>query len=140
YRGGGPAVMGLITGDVDIFINDASTTVENIRAGKLRALAMAWPKRSALLAEGPTFAELGFPALVSSSWFGLAAPAAPPADAMARLATAMAGVFATPAYQGRLATLGLEQFNLSAEQSAAFIQAELDKWAQVAASARIQLD
>ena len=53
----------------------------------------------------------------------------------------MAGVFAAPAYQGRLATLGLEQFNLSAEQSAAaFIQAELDKWAQVAASARIQLD
>ena len=42
YRGGGPAVMGLLTGDVDVFINDASTTVENVRAGKLKALAMAW--------------------------------------------------------------------------------------------------
>src|SRR5262249_7997572 len=51
YRGGGPAVMGLLTGDVDIFINDASTTVENIRAGKLKALAMAWPTRSRLLPE-----------------------------------------------------------------------------------------
>src|SRR5882762_2801466 len=60
YRGGGPAVLGLLTGDVDVFINDASTTVENVRAGKLKALAMAWPKRSPLLPEVPTFAELGF--------------------------------------------------------------------------------
>src|SRR6266705_2018278 len=68
YRGGGPAVMGLLTGDVDIFINDASTTVENVRAGKLKALAVAWPQRSPLLADVPTFAELGLPAVVSSSW------------------------------------------------------------------------
>ena len=74
YRGGGPAVMGLLTGDVDIFINDASTTGENIQAGKLKALAVAWPKRSPLLPQVPTFAELGFPSVVSSSWFGLAAP------------------------------------------------------------------
>src|SRR6266852_2944948 len=51
YRGGGPAVLGLLTGDVDIFINDASTTVENVRAGKLRAMAVAWPRRSPLLPE-----------------------------------------------------------------------------------------
>jgi tripartite-type tricarboxylate transporter receptor subunit TctC len=114
--------------------------VENIRAGKLRALAMAWPKRSPLLPEVPTFAELGLTAVVSSSWFGLAAPAAAPSDAIARLAAAMTGVFASSGYQARLATLGLEQFTLNPEQSAAFIKAELDKWAQVAASARIQVD
>jgi tripartite-type tricarboxylate transporter receptor subunit TctC len=140
YRGGGPAVMGLITGDVDIFINDASTTVENVRAGKLKALAMAWPKRSTLLPDVPTFAELGLPAVISSSWFGLAAPADTPADIVGRLAAAMPQVFASRDYQARLATLGLEQFTLGAEQSAAFIKAELDKWAEVARSARIQID
>jgi tripartite-type tricarboxylate transporter receptor subunit TctC len=140
YRGGGPAVLGLLTGDVDIFINDASTTVENIRSGKLRALAMAWPKRSALLPDVPTFAELGFPTVVSSSWFGLAAPADTPADIIARLAEAMPQVFASSGYQARLATLGLEQFHLDAGQSADFIKAELDKWAGVAKSARIQVD
>jgi tripartite-type tricarboxylate transporter receptor subunit TctC len=138
YRGGGPAVMGLLTGDVDVFINDASTTVENVRSGKLRALATAWPKRSALLPDVPTFAELGLPTVVSSSWFGLAAPADTPADVIDRLAAAMPQVFASRDYQARLTTLGLEQFTLNVEQSAAFIKAELDKWAEVARSARIQ--
>jgi tripartite-type tricarboxylate transporter receptor subunit TctC len=140
YRGGGPAVMGLLTGDVDIFINDASTTVENIRAGKLKALAMAWPKRSPLLPQVPTFAELGFPAVVSSSWFGLAAPADTPADIIGTLAAAMSPVFSSAGYQARLEKLGLEQFKLNPDQSAAFIKAEFDKWAEVAKSARIQVE
>jgi tripartite-type tricarboxylate transporter receptor subunit TctC len=140
YRGGGPAVLGLLTGDVDVFINDVSTTVENIRAGKLKALATAWPTRSPLLPEVPTFAELGYPAVVSSSWFGLAAPAATPADIVGRLAAAMQNVFASSAYRAALAKLGLEQFTLSPEQSAAFIAAEIGKWAAVAKSANIQVD
>src|SRR5262245_17993238 len=140
YRGGGPAVMGLLTGDVDVFINDASTTAENVRAGKLRALAMAWPRRSPLLPDVPTFAELGFPRVVSSSWFGLAAPAQTPPDIIARLAQTMPQVFATPSYQARLEKLGLEQFDLNPAQSSAFIKAEFDKWAEVARSAHIQVD
>src|SRR6266436_1877840 len=140
YRGGGPAVMGLITGDVDIFINDASTTMENVRAGKLKALAVAASTRSPLLPQVPTFAELGFPAMVSSSWFGLAAPANTPADVIGALAAAMPPVFASASYQARLQKLGLEQFSWSPEQSAAFIKAEFDKWAEVARSAGIQVD
>jgi tripartite-type tricarboxylate transporter receptor subunit TctC len=140
YRGGGPAVMGLLTGDVDIFINDASTTVENIHAGKLKPLAVASSTRSPLLPQVPTFAELGFPAVVSSSWFGLAAPANTPVDVIGALAAAMPAVFASASYQARLQKLGLEQFSLSPEQSAAFIEAEFDKWAEVARSAGIQVD
>ena len=113
YRGGGPAVLGLLTGDVDIFINDASTTVEYVRSGKLRALAMAWSKRSGLLPEVPTFAEVGLPGVVSSSWFGLAAPAETPADIVRRLADAMPQVFASPAYQAWLDKPRLEQFALN---------------------------
>ena len=140
YRGGGPAVMGLLSGDVDVFINDASTTVENVRAGKLRALATAWPKRSPLLPDVPTFAELGLPAVVSSSWFGLAAPVDTPADIVRQLANAMPPVFASPGYQARLAQLGLEQFTLDAGEAAGFIKAELDKWGEVAKLSRIQID
>ena len=140
YRGGGPAVLGLLTGDVDIFINDASTTVENVRSGKLKALAIAWPKRSPLLPDVPTFAELGYPAVVSSSWFGLAAPAATPTDVVGRLTEAMKPVSASHAYQANLQQLGLEQFALTAEQSAAFIKAEIDKWVAVAKSAGIQVE
>ena len=116
YRGGGPAVIGLLSGDVDVFISDLSTTVENIRGGRLKALAMAWPTRSPFLPETPTFAELGYPAVVSSSWFGLAAPAGTPADIIDRLTQAMQQVFASQAYQAGLKKLGNEQFSLTPAQ------------------------
>jgi tripartite-type tricarboxylate transporter receptor subunit TctC len=140
YRGGGPAVLGLLSGDVDVFISDLSTTVENIRGGRLKALAMAWPARSPFLPETPTFAELGYPAVISSSWFGLAAPANTPADIVDRLAQAMRQVFASPVYQAGLKKVGNEQFTFTPEQSVTFIKAEVDKWAAIAKSANVQVD
>src|SRR4029079_2803505 len=80
FRGGGPAVIAVMSGDADIFINDASTTLSNIQDGRLRAPAVLSPQRSPLLPDLPTSAELGYPGIVSSSWVGLAAPAnTPPA-------------------------------------------------------------
>ena len=140
YRGGGPAVLGLLSGDVDMFISDLSTTVENIRGGRLKALAMAWPTRSPFLPQTPTFAELGYPAVVSSSWFGLAARADTAPDIIDKLARAMQRVFASPAYQAGLKMLGNEQFTLTRDESLAFIKAEVEKWAAVARSANIQVD
>ena len=133
-------MLGLLSGDVDVFISDLSTTVENIRGGRLKALAMAWPARSPFLPETPTFAELGYPAVVSSSWFGLAAPVNTPANIVDRLAQAMQQVFASPVYQEGLKKVGNEQFTFTPEQSAAFIRAEVDKWAAVAKSANVQVD
>ncbi len=140
YRGGGPAVLGLLSGDVDIFFSDLSTTIGNIRGGLLKALAMAWPTRSPQLPETPTFAELGYPGVVSSSWFGLAAPVETPADIVARVREAMEKTFANPAYQSALKKLGNEQFTFDTAQSNAFIKAEVEKWAAVAKSANIQIE
>jgi tripartite-type tricarboxylate transporter receptor subunit TctC len=140
YRGGGPAMIGLLAGDVDVFISDLSTTIENIRGGRVRALAMAWPTRSPFLPETPTFAELGFPAVVSSSWFGLAAPAGTPPDIIERLAQATRQANASPEYLAGLKKLGNEPFALTPEQSLAFIKAEVDKWTAVARSANIQVE
>jgi tripartite-type tricarboxylate transporter receptor subunit TctC len=140
YRGGGPAVMGLLSNDVDVFINDLSTTLPNIQAGKLKALAMAWPTRSPLLPDLATFGELGLPGVISSSWAGLAAPAATPPDIIDRLGKAMTQALAAPDYHAALKRLGLELFNLNAEQSAAFIKAEADKWAALAKAVNIQVE
>ena len=140
YRGGGPAMVGLLAGDVDVFISDLSTTIENIRGGRVKALAMAWPTRSPFLPETPTFAELGYPAVVSSSWFGLAAPAGTPAEIVERLAQAAKQANAAPEYLASLKKLGNEPFALTPEQSQAFIKAEVDKWAAVARSANIQVE
>src|SRR5262249_1019273 len=138
--GGGPAEMALLTGDVFTFSKYSSTTEETLSAGKLKPLAVAAATRSPLLPQVPTFAEQGFPAVVSSSWFGLAAPANTPVDVVGALAAAMPAVFASPSYQARLQKLGLEQFSLSPEQSAAFMEAGSDKGAGVARWAGIQVD
>ena len=140
YRGGGPAVVSLLSGDVDVFISDLSTTVENIRGGRLKALAMAWPARSPFLPETPTFAEAGYPRVVSASWFGLAAPLATPPDVVTTLSAAMAKAFASPDYQAGLKKLGNEQFTLDPAQSDAFIRDEVEKWAAVAKAAGIQTE
>ena len=140
YRGGGPAMIGLLAGDVDVFISDLSTTIENIRGGRVRGLAMAWPARSPFLPETPTFAELGYPAVVSSSWFGLAAPANTPADIVERLAQATKQANASPDYLTGLKRLGNEPFALTPEQSSAFIRTEVEKWTAVARSANIQVE
>ena len=140
YRGGGPAILGLLAGDIEVFISDLSTTAEHIRSGRIRALGMAWPTRSPRLPDVPTFAELGFPMVASSSWFGLAAPASTPPAVIERLNQAMKQALASPHHQAGMAKIGNEQFTLDAEQSAAFISAEAAKWSAVAKSANIQLE
>jgi tripartite-type tricarboxylate transporter receptor subunit TctC len=140
FRGGGPAVLGVMAGDADVFINDASTTLPNIRAGKLRALAVLSPKRSSMLPDLPTSAELGYPGIVSSSWVGLAAPANTPAAIVARLTEATDRVFASDAYRAIVKKTGFELFGFNDQQTAAFIKAEVEKWAAVAKSANIRID
>jgi tripartite-type tricarboxylate transporter receptor subunit TctC len=140
FRGGGPAVIAVMAGDADIFINDASTTLSNIQAGSLRALAMLSPQRSPLLPDLPTSAELGYPGIVSSSWVGLAAPANTPAPIVARLAKATDQVFASDAYRAVVKKTGFELFGFNDQQTAAFIKTEVEKWAAVAKSANIRID
>ena len=140
FRGGGPAVIGVMSGDADIFINDASTTLANIQGGSLRALAMLSPKRSPLLPDLPTSAELGYPGIVSSSWVGLAAPANTPDAIVDRLAKATDQVFASGGFQALVKKIGFELFGFNDEQSVAFIKAEVEKWAAVAKSANIRID
>jgi tripartite-type tricarboxylate transporter receptor subunit TctC len=123
-----------------VFFSDLSTTIGNIHSGRLRALAMAWPTRSPQLPETPTFSELGYPSVVSSSWFGLAAPVETSADIIMKLHQATTQTFANPAYQTAIKKLGNEQFTLNPAQSKAFIKGEVDKWASVAKSANIQIE
>lgn len=140
FRGGGPAVLAVMQGDADVFINDASTTLANIRAGGLRALAMLSPKRSELLPDVPTSAELGYPGIVSSSWVGLAAPAGTPDAVVARLRAATDRVFALDAYRALIKKSGFELFGFDDAQTAAFIKTEVEKWAAVAKAANIRID
>ena len=133
-------MLGVVQGDADLFINDASTTLPNIQAGNLRALVMLSPRRSPLLPDVPTSAELGYPGIVSSSWTGLAVPVNTPAAIVARLAKAADQVLASEDYQKIINKNGFELFGFNDEQTAAFIKAEVERWARVAKAANVRVD
>lgn len=140
YRGGGPSVLGLLAGDVDMMINDLSPVLEHIKAGKLKALAVASEQRAPAIPDTPTFPELGLPRIITSSWFCVGAPAGTPPEVITALSTAISRVLHLPAYRTRLAELGLEPFELSPAEATAFIAGELDKWTNLVDVAKIQAE
>jgi tripartite-type tricarboxylate transporter receptor subunit TctC len=140
FKGGGPATVGLLAGEVDMVVNDLSAVLAHVKSGKLRALGAAHPKRLAPLPEVPAFAELGMPGVVSSTWWGIAVPAQTPAAVRVRIAAAHGAVLARADYVERLAGLAMEPLVLTPAQSAAFVRSEIDKWRRVAEVAKVRLD
>jgi tripartite-type tricarboxylate transporter receptor subunit TctC len=140
FKGGGPAILALLSGDVDMIVNDLTTLKSNFASGKLRPLAVAHGSRLKLLPEVPSFAELGMPRVASSTWWGIVAPAKTPDAIQARLRAATGRILAEPDYVARLAAMAIEPLVMTPEQSSAFIAGEVQKWKAVAAAAKIQLD
>ena len=140
YRGGGPSVLGLLAGDVDMMINDLSPVLEHIKAGKLKALAVASEERAPAIPDTPTFPEAGLPRVITSSWFCVGAPAATPPEVIKALSASISRVLHLPVYRTRLAELGLEPFELSPADATAFIARELDKWVNLVAAAKIEVE
>jgi tripartite-type tricarboxylate transporter receptor subunit TctC len=140
YKGGGPATIGLLAGEVDMVINDLSAVLTHVKSGKLRALGAAHTQRLAPLPNTPTFAELGMPGIVSSTWWGIAVPVKTPAAVRARIAAMHNKVLARPDYVERLADLAMEPLVLTPEQTAAFIKREIDKWRKIATAADVRVD
>lgn len=140
YKGGAPATMAVLKGEVDLIVNDLSTFKAQIEDGKLRALAVAHTSRLKPLPQVPTFIELGMPEMVSSSWWGIAVPVKTAADIQAKLRAWNNIIIANPDYVARLADMAIEPLIMTPEQTQQFLQAELKKWQAVAARANIQLD
>ena len=140
YKGGGPATLALLAGEVDMTVNDLSTLKANFASGKLRPLAVAHGSRLKLLPDTPTFVELGNPRIISSTWWGIAVPGKTPAEVQARLKVAHNRIVVDPDYVARLAALAIEPLLLGPEQSAAFIAAEVQKWKRIAAAAGLGIE
>ncbi len=106
YRGGGPLVTALISNEVQFGLDNLAPFLPQIQAGKLRALAVASPTRVAALPDIPTFAELGYPVLNTTSWIGLAAPAKTPPEVIAALHKAVRAVADQPSMVEALESRG----------------------------------
>ncbi|MFN2643836.1 MAG: Bug family tripartite tricarboxylate transporter substrate binding protein [Burkholderiales bacterium] len=140
FKGGQPATLALLSGEVDMIVNDLTALKSNIASGKLRALAVAHTSRLKLLPDVPTFAELGMPGVVSSTWWGIGTPVKTPEAVQARLRAATANILADADYAARLATMAVQPMAMTPEQASAFVAGEVHKWKAVAAAAKIQVD
>jgi len=139
YNGGNPAQLALLSGQVDFNFDNLATASANIKAGKLKALAVTTEKRSAALPEVPAVAETlkGFSI---DTWWGLVAPAATPKDVIVKLNQAFVAALNSPEAQTRFAALLAEPVASSPEQFGAFMKSELAKYEKVVKASGARVD
>jgi tripartite-type tricarboxylate transporter receptor subunit TctC len=139
YKGGGPATLALLAGDVPVMFGGNSVTA-HIKAGRLRGLAVAGRKRSAAFPDLPTLAEF-YPGLEVTAWIGIFAPAGVPATILSRLHGEINRLLETPALRDKvLGVGGLEPFVSTPEEFAALIRAEYAKYGEVVKATGVKID
>ncbi len=131
YKGGGPAVIDLLGGHVQMMFATLPTVLQQIRSGRLRAMAVTGSQRFAGAPEFPTMVEAGVPGYEVSGWTGMFVPAGTPREAINRLASETAGILQAPKTKELFLVQGAEPGTKTHEQFAAFVEAEIVKWKKV---------
>ena len=140
YKGSAPELTALLAGDIQMTIDVLPAALPLVKAGKLKALAVASPHRALGLPDVPTTAEAGLPGFEVNSWNGVFAPAKTPAAIIARVSSAIAGAMADPAVKQRMIELGAEPTFVADEAFARFFRDETRKWARIVKETGIQPD
>jgi tripartite-type tricarboxylate transporter receptor subunit TctC len=131
YRGTGPAMVGLMAGDIQLFFDLLPNSVPQIKAGKVKAIANAGPTRPASLPDLPTVAEQGLPGFSATSWWGFVGPAKMPEAVKAKLIEGTKKVLSSPAVIKHMRDLSAEPGDAFGQDFAAFLVAEEKKWGDV---------
>jgi tripartite-type tricarboxylate transporter receptor subunit TctC len=137
YKGAGPGMTALLSGEVDAMFNGVSAALPQVKAGKLRALAVSSAKRSALFPDLPTVAESGLK-YDTSGWYGLVAPAKTPRAITAKLQASLHKAMNDPEMKQRLAAQGIEGIASTPDELGKHLRIELEKWSAVVQSAGIK--
>jgi len=143
YKGGGPAMTDMIAGHIDLLMVQAAIALPQVRAGKVKALAVLQPERSPVVEGVPSVDEAGVPGLHLPGWFGFFAPKGTPREAILKLNAAMMEALADPAIRARFSELGLDivsRERQSPEALGAFQKAEIEKWAPQIRAAGIKIE
>jgi tripartite-type tricarboxylate transporter receptor subunit TctC len=139
YRGTPPALNDLLSGEVQ-FMFDAVASIEFVRAGRLKALAVTGPTRSPTLPDVPTMLEAGYKGIDAVSWYGFLAAAATPPDVVAGLNRDINATLTAPEVRERLAGLSFEPVGTTPAAFQAFIREEIVKWGRVVRAANLKLN
>ncbi len=140
YKGSGPALIDLVGGQVETMMDQLTASMNHIKEGRVRALAVTTSKRSALMPDVPTLAELGVGGYEVSTFTGLFAPAGTPRPVLDKLGATLARVLAQPAVRERFAGLGVEMIDSDAKAFEAYVKKDFENWRGVARDANISLE
>ena len=140
FNGIAPAVAAVVGGQVQMMFAGAPSALPQVKAGRLVALGVASPKRSAAAPELPTLAESGLPGFDVTSWYSIVAPAGTPNEIIARLRSEIAAALAQADIQEKLAGLGAEPIGNTPAEFAAMIKVETAKWGKIVKDANIQVE
>jgi tripartite-type tricarboxylate transporter receptor subunit TctC len=138
YKGSGPAMIDLLGGRVPVMVDSLASSLPQIQAGKIRALAVTTARRIPQMPEVPTVAESGFPGFDCAGWAGIVAPAATPRALIERLSADIQAALADPGLNAAIIARGAIPDPRSPASFADFIRAETAKWAQVIRAARVR--
>lgn len=140
YKGSAPAMADLIGGQIPFSVDTVAAALPQLKNGKVKAIAVSSPQRSAFLPDVPTFAESGYPQVAMDTWLMVAAPRGLPADVKTRLGKALAAVMADPEVRRNLLALGFEPGFEDGQQGEALIRKELPQMREIAERANIKAD
>jgi len=140
YKGGGLAVADVAAGHVPFYFGNMSGALPQARSGRVRALVVTSPQRSPAAPDVPTMAEAGVPGCEISEWNSLMAPAGTPPEVVARLHDDMARIMRLEDIKAKFADLGAESIGSTPQELAAFLAAEMRKWAEVVKAADIRIE
>jgi len=140
YKGGGPSMLALIGGEVPMLFTNQDHALPQVKAGKVRAIAVASLQRNPAYPDVPTFAEAGIAGFSAVSWFGLSAPAKTPPDVVRRLHEATLKALAQPEWRSRLEASGFVVVASTPEQFRAFIASETEKWGKAVKASGATVD
>lgn len=140
YRGAAPYITALLAGEIDVAFGDAAALLPQVRAGKLRPLAVTSARRLAALPDVPTMIEAGIADFESTTWAGVLAPAGTPGTIVKTLQTEMAHILELPDVRKRISDLAAEPVGNTPEEFAAFLRAEAARWGAVVKASGAKAD
>ena len=139
YKGGGPAVIAMMSGEIDLRFTGALAALPHVKQGRVRPIAVAAARKSAVMPEVPTLASL-YPGFDVDNWYAMFAPAATPKDIVSRLHAEIVKVLSTPEMRDAISKDGAEPVGSTPGELAAYFKREVDKYAKVIRTANVQVE
>ena len=131
YKGGGPALIGLLGAQTDIVFSLSAECLPHVKSGKLRALAVTSEQRFPLMPDVPTMTEAGFPSVKATGWTGLMVPSATPKDIVLKINAELSSIMATPEMKTRLTDQGFLSVVMSVAEVEKFVDTDVARWGKV---------